>query len=57
MSDPRDGRSRYRISLNAGIPQGQLARFMHNKGGLSLRNALQQPAVLPRTGSQTDFPK
>ena len=30
---------------------------MHNKGGLPLRNALQQPAVLPRTGSQTDFPQ
>ena len=30
---------------------------MHNKGGLSLRNALQQPAVLPRTGSQTAFPQ
>ena len=23
----------------------------------ALRNALQQPAVLPRTGSQTDFPQ
>ena len=30
---------------------------MHNKGGLSLRNALQQPDVLPRTGSQTAFPQ
>ena len=34
----QDGRSRYRISLNTGIPQGQLSRFMHNKGGLSLRS-------------------
>ena len=53
----QDERSRYRISMETGIPQGQLSRFMHNKGGLSLRNALQQPAVLPRTGSQTDFPQ
>ena len=34
----QDDRSRYRISLNTGIPQGQLSRFMHNKGGLSLRS-------------------
>ena len=33
-----DGRSRYRISLNTGISQGQLSRFMHSKGGLSLRS-------------------
>ena len=34
----KDERSRYRISLNTGIPQGQLSRFMHSKGGLSLRS-------------------
>ena len=34
----QDERSRYRISLNTGIPQGQLSRFMHSKGGLSLRS-------------------
>ena len=34
----QDGRSRYRISLNTGISQGQLSRFMHSKGGLSLRS-------------------
>ena len=34
----QDDRSRYRISLNTGIPQGQLSRFMHSKGGLSLRS-------------------
>jgi transcriptional regulator with XRE-family HTH domain len=32
------GRSRYRISQETGIPQGQLSRFMHDKGGLSLRS-------------------
>ena len=32
------GRSRYRISQETGIPQGQLSRFMHSKGGLSLRS-------------------
>ena len=32
------GRSRYRISQETGIPQGQLSRFMHGKGGLSLRS-------------------
>ena len=51
----QDERSRYRISMETGIPQGQLSRFMHNKGGLPLRNALQQPAVLPRTGSQPEM--
>ncbi len=34
----QDERSRYRISLETGIPQGQLSRFMHGKGGLSLRS-------------------
>ena len=34
----QDERSRYRISLETGIPQGQLSRFMHDKGGLSLRS-------------------
>jgi len=34
----QDERSRYRISMETGIPQGQLSRFMHDKGGLSLRS-------------------
>ena len=34
----QDERSRYRISMQTGIPQGQLSRFMHSKGGLSLRS-------------------
>ena len=34
----KDERSRYRISIETGIPQGQLSRFMHDKGGLSLRS-------------------
>ena len=34
----QDERSRYRISMETGIPQGQLSRFMHHKGGLSLRS-------------------
>ena len=34
----QDERSRYRISMETGIPQGQLSRFMHSKGGLSLRS-------------------
>jgi len=34
----QDERSRYRISMETGIPQGQLSRFMHGKGGLSLRS-------------------
>jgi len=34
----KDERSRYRISLNTGIPQGQLSRFMNEKGGLSIRS-------------------
>ena len=34
----QDERSRYRISMQTGIPQGQLSRFMHGKGGLSLRS-------------------
>jgi predicted XRE-type DNA-binding protein len=34
----QDERSRYRISMQTGIQQGQLSRFMHSKGGLSLRS-------------------
>ena len=34
----QEERSRYRISLETGIAQGQLSRFMHDKGGLSLRS-------------------
>jgi len=34
----KDGLSRYRISLETGISQSQLSRFMHDKGGLSLRS-------------------
>ena len=34
----KDECSRYRISMETGIPQGQLSRFMHDKGGLSLRS-------------------
>ena len=30
--------SRYRISLETGIPQGQLSRFVNGKGGLSIRS-------------------
>ena len=34
----QDERSRYRISMETGIPQGQLSRLMHDKGGVSLRS-------------------
>ena len=34
----QEERSRYRISLETGIPQGQLSRFVNGKGGLSIRS-------------------
>ncbi len=34
----QEERSRYRISLETGIAQGQLSRFMQGKCGLSLRS-------------------
>ena len=34
----QEERSRYRISLETGIAQGQLSRFMKGKCGLSLRS-------------------
>ena len=43
----QDERSRYRISMETGIPQGQLSRFMHNKGGLSLRSIDRLCDVVP----------
>ena len=34
----QDSRSCYRISVETGVTQGQLSRFMNEKGGLSLRS-------------------
>ena len=51
----QDERSRYRISMETGIPQGQLSRFMHDKGGLSLRSVVRVPGVGAFTGRKASL--
>ena len=46
--------SRYRISLETGIPQGQLSRFVYGKGGLSIRSIDRLCACLALVLEQTE---